>query len=151
MTIVQCKGAVNILIVSMKYMHLCSLQTTISVVCSTFPSYPSAYKREQKGKRVAAADRRKQKAVASQAAATTDPQIPPVPTTSQTTQVSVEPSTAANVDSSSGGVGMVSVSDGVRAEGMDSCGPARDDEAMETDTVVEQTGVGSATAVTSVS
>lgn len=96
---------------------------------------------------MAAADRRKQKAVASQAATTTDPQMPPVPNTSHTTQVSVEPSTAAGVDSSSS----VPVSDGVRGEGTEGCGPARDEEAMETDTVIEQAGVGSATAITSVS
>lgn len=117
---------------------------------STFLCCPSAYKREQKGKRVAAADRRKQKAVASQAATSTDPQIPtPVPTASQTTQVSVEPSTVAGMDSSGSG-GIVPASGGVGAEGTESCGPVRDEEAMETDTVVEQ-GVGSGTAVTSVS
>lgn len=119
--------------------------------CLYVPLPPLAYKREQKGKRVAAADRRKQKAVATQAATNTDPQTPSaVPTTSQTAQLTIEPSTVTSMDSSVGS-GTVAVSGGVRAEGTESCSSARDEEAMETDTVVEQAGVGSATVVASVS
>lgn len=127
-----------------------SLQITIPMF-SMFPYLSLAYKREQKGKRVAAADRRKQKAVATQAAVTPDPQtLTAVPTTPQTAQLSIEPSTVTNVDSSGGG-GTVTASGGIRAEGTDSCSSGRDEEAMETDTVIEQAGVGSATVVASVS
>lgn len=100
---------------------------------------------------MAAADRRKQKAViATQAATSNDPQpsVPgAAPSTSQAAAFSVEPSTT-DMESSSGGTAAVSAS--VGAESIRSGDTMREEEAMEIDTVAEETGgVGGATAVIS--
>ena len=109
---------------------------------------------------MAAADRRKQKAViATQSTTPTDTQPPSgtaaaVPSTSQAVATfSVEPDTTDTVDTgsmeSSVG-GPAAVGGGVTSETIEST--AKADEAMEIDTVIDpSSGVGSATAVISVS
>ena len=108
---------------------------------------------------MAAADRRKQKAViATQTTTPIDTQPPSgtaaVPSSSQAVaDFSAEPSTTDTVSAGTvegSGSGSVTVGSGVMEETVESTAGA--DEAMETDTVIDPSGgVGSATAVISVS
>ena len=107
--------------------------------------FNAAYKQDQKGKRVAAADRRKQKAMAAQTAASNSSESQSQDS-STTAQVSSPHAVAATTAGATGTadspvvVGNNSLEDGGNmAEGSAGAGSEKEEEPMETDSAVGQT------------